>query len=206
MEHYFTARDADGIEPELFETHIDGNKYNFYSASGVFSKNKFDFGSRLLLKAADEYLSSAFFNEDEPVRVLDLGCGIGILGIMLALRHKNVLCTLTDINERAVHLAKMNVRHFKLQDRLEVVSGDKYENVVGKFDLIITNPPIRTGKPNVSLMLGGAAAYLNQGGALLAVIQKKQGSASYAKIIEAAFGNCLTIMRDKGYHILCSKL
>lgn len=207
MDHYFTARTSEGIEPRLIKFYINERELSFYSAHGVFSKDRLDFGSRLLLEAA-----KAFIREKEDagvpfsLDVLDLGCGIGVIGIALALEFPSIKVKLTDINERAAYLSKLNVKYHGLEERLEVYSGDKFEKIEGRFDLIFTNPPIRTGKDNVRSLLVGARDYLKEGASLMAVIQKKQGAESYAKIMEEAYGNLDLPMKDKGYRILHSIL
>lgn len=207
MEHYFTARTSEGIEPRLIQCHIEGRDVSLYSADGVFSKDRLDFGSRLLLKAAKVYIEDRVFESTESkLEILDLGCGIGVIGIALALEFPFVRVKLTDINERAAHLSRLNVKLHSLEDRLKVFSGDKFEKIEGKFDLILTNPPIRTGKDNVRSLLIGARSYLKDGASLMAVIQKKQGAESYAKILSEAYGNVDLVMRDKGYQIFQSKL
>lgn len=206
MNHYFTARTSEGIEPRLIQCYIGGRDLSFYSADGVFSKDRLDFGSRLLLEAAMAHIRErkglAFTSFD----ILDMGCGIGIIGIALALEFSFLRAELTDINERAVYLARKNVEYHLLSDRLKVYSGDKYEKIEGKFDLILTNPPIRTGKENVRALLEGAKSYLKEGGSLMAVIQKKQGAESYAKVMKEAYGNLGIPLKDKGYRILQSTL
>ena len=80
------------------------------------------------------------------LRILDLGTGSGVLGVICAsLGHK---VTATDLNPIAVHCAAMNAERNDLDELLEVRHGDLFESVVDqKFDLILWNPPFFSGEP-----------------------------------------------------------
>ena len=77
-----------------------------------------------------------------------------------------------------------------------------YENVTNKYDVIVTNPPIRAGKETVTKILVEAKEYLNLHGEIWVVIQKKQGAPSAKKNLESVFGNANVVKKDKGYYIL----
>ena len=77
-----------------------------------------------------------------------------------------------------------------------------YDNVFGKYDLIVTNPPIRAGKEIVTKILVEAKEHLNYKGEIWVVIQKKQGAPSAKKNLEAVFGNVTIEKKDKGYYVL----
>ena len=79
-----------------------------------------------------------------------------------------------------------------------------YENVDGKFDIVVSNPPIRAGKNVVFEILEKAYDHLNENGFLMIVFQKKQGAPSAKKKMEEIFGNCEIVTKDKGYYILKS--
>jgi len=75
-----------------------GQKMNFYTDAGVFSKKMIDYGSQVLLSTLD-------FQEGESV--LDVGCGYGPIGLSLA-KAQGVAVTMVDVNERALDLANKN--------------------------------------------------------------------------------------------------
>ena len=87
-----------------------------------------------------------------------------------------------DVNLRAIDLAKRNAEHNQLKN-VTVWESDLYEKVEGKYDLIISNPPIRAGKKIVHGIFEGATEHLKPHGELWIVVQKKQGAPSaYEKL------------------------
>lgn len=197
MSHYF--ENDKNLKSEIRELSYKYNSsfFIFYSDNGVFSKNNIDYGSRLLIET---YLKENDINEK---RVLDVGCGYGFLGIMVS-RVTDSYVEMTDINKRAVHLTNMNIRRYKDFKGKTYVSN-VYENVEGKYDIIITNPPIRIGKEKLLEILIGAFDHLEDNGLLYYVIRKDQGALSIKKILEENSINVEIINRDKGYFIYRAK-
>ena len=107
---------------------------------------------------------------------------------------------MVDVNKRAVHLANMNIKNMKLNKAVSIES-DVYTNVSDKFDLVITNPPIRAGKVTVLNILRGASDYLNQDGELWYVIRKDQGALSINKNIEDIY-NLTVLEKSKGFFVV----
>lgn len=197
MSHYF--ENDKNLKSEIRELSYKYNSsfFIFYSDNGVFSKNNIDYGSRLLIET---YLKENDINEK---RVLDVGCGYGFLGIMVS-RVTDSYVEMIDINKRAVHLTNMNIKRYKDFKGKTYVSN-VYENVEGKYDIIITNPPIRIGKEKLLEILIGAFDHLEDNGLLYYVIRKDQGALSIKKILEENSINVEIINRDKGYFIYRAK-
>ena len=74
-------------------------------------------------------------------RILDLCCGSGCLGILAKYHHPEAEVVLADCSPRALEVARINVKRFRLGDEVAIVRGDLFENIQGRFDLIICNPP-----------------------------------------------------------------
>ena len=110
--------------------------------------------------------------------------------------------TMIDINQRAVALAQKNAE--KNGVKAQIFQSNLYDNVTGTFQHIISNPPIRAGKKVVHTVIEESIQYLDDGGELTIVIQKKQGAPSAKAKMEDIFGNCEIIKKDKGYYILRS--
>ena len=174
---------------------IRGKKFTFNSDNGVFSKNGVDFGSRLLL----DFIPL----EEVGGKILDLGCGYGVIGIVLnKLTGANV--DMVDVNLRALHLTEMNVAANKCQN-INVFESNVYENINTKYTSIVTNPPIRAGKKVIYDMLFNAKEYLTDDGNLYFVIRKQQGAKSMMSDLEKEY-NLEIIEKKKGYFIIkCSK-
>ena len=191
MSHYF--ENDQNLKSELRELSYKYNSsfFKFNSDNGVFSKNKVDFGSKLLLET---YLNEANVN----VRVLDVGCGYGFIGIVIGV-ITNSYVDMIDVNKRAVHLANMNIKKYK-DFKGQAFISDAYENVNELYDVIITNPPIRVGKVKVLEILEGAFDHLNNNGLLYFVIRKDQGALSIKKVLENK-NRVDIINKDKGYFI-----
>ena len=173
---------------------IRGKKFTFNSDNGVFSKSGVDFGSRLLL----DFIPL----EEVGGKILDLGCGYGVIGIALnKLTGANV--DMVDVNLRALHLTEMNVAANKCQN-INVFESNVYENINTKYTSIVTNPPIRAGKKVIYDMLFNAKEYLTDDGNLYFVIRKQQGAKSMMSDLEKEY-NLEIIEKKKGYYIIkCS--
>ncbi|CEX88558.1 16S RNA G1207 methylase RsmC [Streptococcus pneumoniae] len=181
------AHDIHELRVELL-----GQKMTFLTDAGVFSKKIVDFGSQLLLKCLE-------VNQGETV--LDVGCGYGPLGLSLAKAY-GVQATMVDINTRALDLARRNAE--KNNAKATIFQSNIYEQVEGHFDHVISNPPIRAGKQVVHEIIEKSKDFLEIGGDLTIVIQKKQGAPSAKSKMEDVFGNCEILKKDKGYYILRS--
>lgn len=179
---------------DIHELRVDllGEKMTFLTDAGVFSKKMVDFGSQLLLKCLE-------VNQGETV--LDVGCGYGPLGLSLAKAY-GVQATMVDINNRALNLARQNAERNKVE--ATIFQSNIYEQVKGNFEHVISNPPIRAGKQVVHEIIEKSKDFLEAGGDLTIVIQKKQGAPSAKSKMEEVFGNCEIVKKDKGYYILRS--
>lgn len=196
MSHYF---ENDTNLKSVFRTvsyKYDSFSFEFLSDNGVFSKDRIDYGSRLLLET--------YLKLDKTSRkVLDVGCGYGFIGCSIS-KINNSYVDMIDINKRAIHLTNKNIKSMHL-DKARVFESDAYQNVNNKYDVIITNPPIRVGKNKVLEILLGAFEHLNEDGVLYFVIRKNQGALSIKKIIEENNKYINILCKEKGYIIFESK-
>jgi len=195
MEQYFTKNPTTEKEIYKFDWNIGKDRFYFYTSNSVFSKNGVDFGSMLLIETVIKE------NEKFNGRVLDLGCGYGPIGVIIAKLLFNANVTMSDINERALELTLMNAKENKTEGKIEVINSEVFENIKDSYDMILTNPPIRAGKDVVFSFYEGAYEHLNEGGKFYVVIQKKQGAPSTKAKLESIFGNCETAEKKSGYFI-----
>lgn len=161
--------------------------------SGIFSKNSIDQATLLLLK--NVYVSKSV------TEVLDVGCGCGVIGISLASDNPNAHFDMIDVNLRAIELVKENIELNNIKNA-SVFESNCYENVTKKYDMIVSNPPIRAGKEVVHKIILEGFEYLNEGGKILLVINKKHGLDSAKKSIVEKYGNCNILAKDGGFSVV----
>ena len=173
------------------KVHLFFRDFYFYTDNGVFSKDGLDFGSRLLLESIPL--------DEVGGKVLDMGCGYGVFGIIL---NKITSCyvDMVDVNLRALHLAKRNVE-VNCCSNISVFESNVYENIHSKYSCIVTNPPIRAGKEIVYDMVMNAGKYLLDNGKLFLVIRKEQGAKSLIIDLEKYY-DVNVLNRKKGFYIL----
>ena len=193
MSHYFTNENLQSNLRKI-QICISDECFNLFTDNGVFSKSGLDFGSRTLIEAL---LDEKLFGD-----VLDVGCGYGAIGIILS-SFFNINVDMCDVNLRALHLAKMNVKENKLKN-INVFESDIYENVNKKYDFVVTNPPIRVGKEILYKFLFDAKQHLKDEGCLYFVINKDQGAKSLLKDIKNV-ASAEIIKRNKGFFIIKCK-
>lgn len=195
MDHYYSSKPSSKSEREQWKTELAGFKFSFITDAGVFSKNKIDRGSEVLIETA----SRSNFPEGP---LLDVGCGYGPIGLSLAKIFPDRQIQMVDINERALALAQDNAK-FNEVSNIDIYQSDIFSQVTEQeFAGIFSNPPIRAGKKIVHQILTEAYDHLQMGGKLQIVIQKKQGAPSARKKMEEVFGNVDRINLEHGYWIL----
>lgn len=194
MQHYFIDKEHSASDFFTFEDEILNYKLCFRSCDSIFSKNKIDDGTRTLLNTIAKQCEISG-------SCLDLGCGLGTIGIVLAKKYA-VHVDMVDINGTAVKLSRENAILNNVQRNTNVFESDGFNAVNNMYDNIITNPPIKTGKHLLFSLMQGAFEHLIKGGQLILVIRKDHGMESLKKHLCELFNNCEIIERNKGYYIL----
>ena len=194
LEHYFTNNKDLRSEMRTINFEKNGIVFTFFSDLGVFSKDHIDYGSKLLV---DSILNGC----DSCESILDVGCGYGFIGIVLS-KIFDCKCLMVDVNERAIHLCEKNICKNKVLGK--VILSNCYENVCDKYDLIVSNPPIRAGKKVVLSILKDASKFLKCDGSLWFVMRKDQGAKSIIKELSLQY-NCEVVTKSKGFYVIKAK-
>ena len=201
MNHYFSEKPEIKSEKKRIKYTIQNKKFEFITDNGVFSKSKVDFGTDLML---NEFLKKNRGLEVEKIKILDIGCGYGVVSVVLKSFYPEISITLSDVNERALELSEENLKKYDIND-YHIIKSDAFEKITEKFNVILSNPPIRAGKDIIFKIYSEAYEHLNENGKFYCVIQTKHGAKSTQKKLMEIFGNCDTVTIDGGYRIFCSK-
>jgi 16S rRNA (guanine1207-N2)-methyltransferase len=178
----------------MLRCHLRGNDFEFLTSSGIFSHRRIDPGTRLLIES---------MTLPDTGAALDLGCGYGPIGVVAATLRPRLKVWMTDINQRAVTLAKRNASRNGVEN-IRVTGGLLYEPVEGlTFDVILTNPPISAGiRKTVKPVIEGATRYLRPGGSLQLVVRTTKGGRNLSILLEKNFGDFEVVARRSGYRVM----
>ena len=159
--------------------------------------------------------SNASFN-GKDVRVLDLCCGSGCIGISLKMYHNNIALTLSDISKDALKVTQKNLDKYNITDadvvRSDLFEADYYKDGTVKYDIIVCNPPyiesevintlmpeVKEHEPHLALdggedgldfyktITGQAVEYMGDNGYLFFEIGYNQGNAVLSLMKNAGF-------------------
>ncbi len=195
MGHYFEENPQTAHNRKEISFRFSSVNYTFVTDSNLFSKDKVDTGTQILLSAVAKYGTGK--------KVLDLGCGYGVVGVVL---NRMFGCDVDacDVNRRAVECSVSNAQ--RNNAKVRAVVSDGFENLVDKYDDIVLNPPIRAGKAVIYRLFEESFEHLNEGGHLWIVIRKQHGALSAQKKLEEIFRSVKLVDRDKGFHVyLCTR-
>lgn len=97
--------------------------------------------------SADAVLAAHFCRPGQDDVILDLGCGCGVIGLILAFRHSGARVTGLEVQEELARLAGDNIRTNRLEARISVIHGSlrEIDSLIApeSFDLVVSNPPYR---------------------------------------------------------------
>ncbi|EOC1319129.1 16S rRNA (guanine(1207)-N(2))-methyltransferase RsmC [Cronobacter turicensis] len=146
---------------------------------GVFSRDGLDVGSDLLLSTLSPHTKG---------KVLDVGCGTGVLAAVLASHSPKVRLTLCDVSAPAVDASRATLAANGFEG--EVIASNVFSEIKGRFDMIISNPPFHDGMETsfeaAQTLIRSAVRHLNIGGELRIVAN---AFLPYPNVLDETFGN-----------------
>ena len=198
-EQYFAAEPTSEDVRRTLHVTLRGHETDVQVSNGVFSGNRLDLGTSVLLRHAPDPAPC----KDHAMQVLDLGCGWGPIALSLAHAAPEATVWAVDVNERALDLTATNAaaRGF---DAVHAVSPDDGPADI-QFDVIWSNPPIRIGKEALHELLMRWLPRLTVGGEAYLVVQRNLGSDSLMHWLDTALGEGFSVSKyasSKGYRVI----
>ncbi|CAH8224552.1 MULTISPECIES: 16S rRNA (guanine(1207)-N(2))-methyltransferase RsmC [Vibrio] len=164
------------------------------SLPGVFSHGEFDLGSQLLLDTLPNLRG----------KVLDFGCGAGVLGTVMATLNSDIELEMCDISALAIESSKATLAANGLSGK--VFASDVYSDTNSNYQFIVSNPPFHSGLETsysaTETLLADAPSHQTSNGELFIVANS---FLKYAPIINHAYGNCETINKTNKFVIYHAK-
>lgn len=195
QQHYYSEKPTSELKLKKIKAILREKEFEFYTGSGVFSPKRVDPATILLIN------KSVVKEED---KVLDLCAGYGPVGIAIKKIFPKADVYLTDVNKRAIHLAKKNARLNKV--KVTVKSGDLYVPYKDeKFDVILVNPPMAAGRKICFKIIEDAKKHLKKDGTLQLVARHQKGGKQLEKKMREVFGNMGVLSKKSGFRVYLSK-
>lgn len=176
---------------------LENSQHQIYNHAGVFSRDSLDIGTRFFLSHLPKH--------EHYQKIVDLGCGNGVVGLIAAERNPAAELTFVDESFMAIASAKLNFEtafehsrnaHFTATDCLQGVPHNS-------VDLVLNNPPFHQqnviGTHIANQMFREARDVLREGGELWVIGNRHLG---YHIPLKKLFGNCETVTSNKKFVIL----
>jgi 16S rRNA (guanine1207-N2)-methyltransferase len=177
----------------LIDVSLKGRDFQFRTRPGVFSHAKFDDGARTLVELAQ------FGPEDA---LLDIGCGYGAVGIVLASQMPGGRVTMVDSSARAVALAQENILLNGVTNASVVLSDTvSLPDGPSSFDRILANPPYFSNYRISELFVRQAVKFLKDGGTVQLVTQSPD---PHLALFSRILGNS-DVQKKRGYSVITGR-
>jgi 16S rRNA (guanine1207-N2)-methyltransferase len=193
-DHYFSADPSAVARPYEVTFMQGGRVYRLASAAGVFSAERLDPGTAVLLRKAPA-------PSPRGGVYLDLGCGYGPITCVLADSSDRATVYALDVNARALELVRRNAETRGVADRVIATTARGIPDDV-EFDEIWSNPPIRVGKSELHDLLATWLPRLRPDGSAWLVIAKHLGGDSLQAWLEETGWSVRRHASQKGFRVL----
>ncbi|MGC4937945.1 class I SAM-dependent methyltransferase [Kribbella sp. DT2] len=192
-DHFFSEDPTSADVRRTVQARIWDRDYEFTTASGVFSRDRLDPGTSILLREVRP--------APGPRTILDLGSGYGPIACALAVEVPQAVVWAVDVNNRALELTGLNATAAGVAERVRAVQPDDVPDDV-VFDELWSNPAIHIGKPELHKMLLRWFGRLKPGGVGWMVVGKNLGGDSLQRWLTEQGYPCERIASSKGFRIL----
>ncbi|HTO01011.1 MAG TPA: methyltransferase [Microthrixaceae bacterium] len=190
--HYFNDDPKVTSKPSTVRLTLPDLSVELHSDRGVFSSERIDPGTKVLLMELPELPAGA---------VVDVGCGYGPISTTLALRRPGQPIWAVDVNSRALELTRKNLKqHASADTPINVVRPEDVPEEL-RVSAIVSNPPIRVGKAVLHELLEFWLDRLEPNGEAWLVIQKHLGADSLAKWLNGRGFEVERIKSRQGYRL-----
>lgn len=191
MSHYFETPTGAERRREVGVRFWDTD-WTFTTAAGVFSSDGLDLGTAVLLRSHTPDASAR--------RLLDLGCGYGVIAVALASAAPGARVDAVDTNERALALTAHNAAAHGVGDRVHTCLPAGIDDGV-RYDEIWSNPPIRIGKDALHALLVHWLPKLAPGGVARLVVGRNLGADSLQRWLIDQGYRCERTASAKGFRV-----
>lgn len=157
---------TDSFYKKTIPFRIFDKNLKFRVSQDLFSSFALDHGSSFLLRSFEKKLVA------QAERILDVGCGYGVLGLSLAKKNPKAHVHLIDRDALALAFTKQNTKENSIEN-VQVYGSLGYDNVKEKFDLIVSNIPAKVGEPVLRHLLLDAQRYVTENGLAAIVVVKE---------------------------------
>lgn len=195
-EHYFSASPTSGSRPDTVRLTLPDLTIDLGTDRGVFSPTRIDPGTKLLLGELRERIAA---RGSRPRVFVDLGCGYGPIALALATRHPEDRVFAVDVNERARDLCAANAARLGLT--VEVCAPGDVPTAL-RIDHLVSNPPIRIGKPALQALLVEWLGRLDARGCAHLVVRRQLGADSLGAWLTKRGHPVERLRSRQGYRIL----
>lgn len=195
VEHYYSKIQSSELQANSISVKLLGRSFVLHTANGVFSPEKIDAGTWLLIEHS---------TIKDGWDILDLGCGYGPVGVALAAKNPASHVLLADVNERAVMLAQKNLEKYQLRNA-KALQSDGFEKIKAMFDTILLNPPQSAGRKLCNQLIAQSAEHLKAGGLMQIVARHNKGGSEFEKEMQKLFGNVKAVVKSGGYRVYVSE-
>ena len=188
-----------------------GEKLMFTSYPGCFCHRRLDEGGLALAEVASRELLD-FSRGTQDLRVLDMGCGCGLVGFLIANRlahaieqsvnpnSRAISLVLVDSHARAVEAATENAAKFALPAEVILSDGGTPARMDGTFDVFVGNPPYYSDYRIAEVFLETAKRALRPGGICYTVVKNAAG----LKPVQEKYFPTVEVVARRGYSVLRS--